>query len=338
MKKAFFGWLADQTSSRRTPLLIGFVCNAAATALLCFAKSIWLLLTSRFLQGLSAAIVYTVGFALLVDTVGSKEIGQWMGYVIACLNVGMALSPTIGGLLYAKAGYLSLFMSMFGLIALDILMRLVMVEKKVAIKWREALQRESPRQAGDYGTLPSTVDGAVGERPKTDSGRSEAFFDPDDKSHEPAKSLIAPRIVATHDQAASSHSSRKVPPLVTLLTSPRVLANLYGVSTSVILLTSFDSALPIFVGRTFGWGSTGGGLVFLPVTVPILATPLAGKLADVMNSRWVSISGFITAALFMMLLVLIKHSGIEQAVLLLVLLALFGGWLSRFEPSYRFKD
>lgn len=281
---------------------------------------------SRFLQGLSAAIVYTVGFALLVDTVGSKEIGQWMGYVIACLNVGMALSPSIGGLLYARAGYLSIFMAIFGLIALDILMRLVMVEKKVAIKWLEPLHFEPPRPTGDYGTLPSTVDRAVGERPKTELGNSEAVFDPDDEPNEPAEPLIGPWNARSRDHTVSSQKVRQIPPLVTLLTSSRVWANLYGVLVSVALLASFDSALPIFVERTFAWGSTGGGLVFLPVTVPVLAAPLAGKLADVVDSQWVSISGFVLAALFTMLLVLIRPGGIGQVILLFILLGLYGVW------------
>lgn len=336
-RKALFGWLADQTSSRRTPLLIGFICNAVATALLCFAKSVWVLLVSRFLQGLSAAIVYTVGFALLVDTVGSKDIGQWMGYVIACLNIGMTVSPSIGGILYAKTGYTSLFVVMFGLVALDILMRIVMVEKKVAIKWAKPLKSEPPSIARDYGTLPSSVDKAVCERPKTDFTNSEDFFESNDEPHEAAKSLDGPLIADTQDQAASSHSTRQIPPLVTLLSSPRVLTDLYGASVSVSLLASFDSALPIFVGRIFGWGSTGGGLVFLPVTIPELAAPLAGKLADVMDSRWVPVSGYILAALFTMLLLLVEHSGIEQEILLFVLLAFYGLCCSILGTSYRFR-
>ncbi|TGO64722.1 hypothetical protein BCON_0006g00670 [Botryotinia convoluta] len=97
-----FGYYADRSSSRRTPLLLGFFSNAAATAVLYFAQNVWILALSRFLQGLSAAVVYKVGFALLADTVGSKDIGQWMGYVISSLNIGMLISPTIGGIIAAR--------------------------------------------------------------------------------------------------------------------------------------------------------------------------------------------------------------------------------------------
>ena len=49
---------------------------AAATILFGLAEASWVLLISRLFQGVSAAIVYTVGLALLVDTVGRDNIGQ----------------------------------------------------------------------------------------------------------------------------------------------------------------------------------------------------------------------------------------------------------------------
>lgn len=61
-----------------------------ATGLLYLARNVWLLVISRFLQGLAAATVYTVGFAMVADTVGPENIGQWMGYMTGALNVGMS--------------------------------------------------------------------------------------------------------------------------------------------------------------------------------------------------------------------------------------------------------
>ncbi|KAK4695291.1 hypothetical protein P7C71_g2442, partial [Lecanoromycetidae sp. Uapishka_2] len=75
------GHLADHTPSRRLPLLIGLLALAGSTLLLCLGKSIALLVVGRILQGISAAIVWTVGLALLADTVGHETIGQSMGYV-----------------------------------------------------------------------------------------------------------------------------------------------------------------------------------------------------------------------------------------------------------------
>lgn len=64
-----FGWFADRSSSRRAPLLLGLIALAGSTGLLCGGTNIAMLLAGRFFQGLSASIVWTVGLALLSDTI-----------------------------------------------------------------------------------------------------------------------------------------------------------------------------------------------------------------------------------------------------------------------------
>lgn len=92
------GWYADNSNSRRFPLLIGLLALAGATLMLCLAQTIWLLVLGRVLQGISAAIVWTVGTALLVDTVGKRYIGQTMGYVSISMSLGILIAPLLGGL------------------------------------------------------------------------------------------------------------------------------------------------------------------------------------------------------------------------------------------------
>lgn len=321
--QALFGWLADQSASRRTPLLWGFISNAAASVLLCFATNVWLLLLSRFLQGLSAAVVYTVGFALLADTVGSKDIGQWMGYVVASLNVGMAMSPVLGGILFEKAGYMSLFYVIFGLIGLDILLRLVMIEKKVAKKWVKPLVSKPCGIVSDYGTLQTSQDQAAYEQ-ESDSRKLSNSEDQSIDSVEDSDVSSAEDNIYHTDPPLMTQPSL---PLFTLIKSIRILTDIYGTLITVTLLVAFDTALPLFVERTFGWGSLGGGLIFLPITIPILASPLAGRLADTTNPRWLAITGNILAGFFTALLLLISHNSTKQVILIFVLLALYGGFL-----------
>jgi MFS family permease len=91
------GWYADNSSSRRFPLLVGLLALAGATLMLCLAQAVWLLVLGRVLQGISAAIVWTVGTALLVDTVGMRYIGQTMGYVSISMSLGILIAPLLGG-------------------------------------------------------------------------------------------------------------------------------------------------------------------------------------------------------------------------------------------------
>jgi MFS family permease len=71
---AICGWLADHSSSRRMPLVVGLFSLGGATILLNLGPNIGVLILGRILQGISAAIVWTVGLALLADTVEQSEI------------------------------------------------------------------------------------------------------------------------------------------------------------------------------------------------------------------------------------------------------------------------
>lgn len=132
----FAGWYADHTSSRRWPFLLGLFALAGSTLLLCLGTTIWMLVLGRLLQGLSAAVVWSVGLALLVDTMG-KDVGQAMGYVNIAIAIGLLISPVIGGAVYAGAGYYAVYYVAFALICCDIALRLVLIEKKVAQQWLE---------------------------------------------------------------------------------------------------------------------------------------------------------------------------------------------------------
>lgn len=128
------GIYADHTSSRRWPLLIGLFALAASTLLLCLGQTMALLILGRVLQGLSAAIVWSVGLALLADTFGDK-IGIAMGYSSIAMSLGLLVSPSIGGAVYDHVGYYPVFYVAFGCIFLDIILRLILIEKKIARQW-----------------------------------------------------------------------------------------------------------------------------------------------------------------------------------------------------------
>ena len=83
--------------------------QAAATVLFCLVINVYALVMSHLLQGFSAAIIYTGGLALLVDTVGHDEIDTSMGFVISFGNAGLLVSPFFGGITYSKLGYHAIF-------------------------------------------------------------------------------------------------------------------------------------------------------------------------------------------------------------------------------------
>lgn len=137
------GIYADHSSSRRWPLLIGLFALAASTLLLCLGKVIALLVVGRLLQGLSAAIVWSVGLALLADTFGDK-IGMAMGYSAISMSLGLLVSPAIGGAVFDREGYYAVYYVAFGCIVLDVVLRLILIEKKIAKQWTVEEEADQP--------------------------------------------------------------------------------------------------------------------------------------------------------------------------------------------------
>lgn len=75
------GILADRTSTRQLPFLAGLVAQLMATLMLLLGQNIPVLVVARMLQGISAAVVWTIGLALVLDTVGPDNLGKTIGSV-----------------------------------------------------------------------------------------------------------------------------------------------------------------------------------------------------------------------------------------------------------------
>ncbi|KAL9024625.1 MAG: hypothetical protein Q9196_006379 [Gyalolechia fulgens] len=304
------GWVADRTSNRSVTFYTGLLILAAATVIFGLAKASWVLLISRLLQGLSAAITYTVGLALLVDTVGRENIGQWMGTALSSSSFGLIVSPLLGGIVYAKAGYMTVFAMALALIVVDILMRLIMIEKKTAVKYKSA-EAVTPANAF-YGTFTN-------QQQPSDHGQvhgSTSSGKPQDLSDH---SSLLPK--------GSKEPARKkgnMPTILVLLSMPRLLAAIYGIFVNVSILAAFDGVLPLYVKKLFGWDSLAAGLIFLCLAIPALTGPLVGKLSDKVGPRWIAVAGCSLTAPPLILLRLVAHDSTEQKILLCGLLVCCG--------------
>lgn len=55
------------------------------------------MLVVRILQGASAAVMWTVTINVMIDRIGTKGLGQAMGYVAIVRSVGIVIGPLLGG-------------------------------------------------------------------------------------------------------------------------------------------------------------------------------------------------------------------------------------------------
>lgn len=90
-------------------LMTGLVIYGGASLLCGFASNLGLLVGARALQGIGAAFLMTLAMALARQTAGKERIGRAMGLLGTVSALGMAIGPSLGGLLIELAGWRSLF-------------------------------------------------------------------------------------------------------------------------------------------------------------------------------------------------------------------------------------
>ncbi|CAK7220823.1 hypothetical protein SBRCBS47491_004320 [Sporothrix bragantina] len=301
------GIYADHTSSRRWPLMLGLIALGASTILLCVGRSIAVFIAGRILQGFSAAVVWSVGLALLADTMG-RRIGLAMGYVAISLSAGLLFAPLIGGAVYAGSGYYAVYYVAFGLIALDIILRLLLIEKKVAVQWIKA---------DDLGVSPTaqTAAAASSDAPAAD----------EEAAVETSTAAVAARLDSTSALPPTPPESSTFQRICILLKSRRLIFALFGCAIDAGIMTAFDTVLPLYVQEVFDWSSTAAGLIFFSLFVPpLVLSPPVGMFADRWGAKWLSLAGFIALVPLLVCLRFIDHNSIHQKVVLCVLLSLLG--------------
>lgn len=291
-------------------MLFGLIALAGATVLLQLGHTIAVLTLGRILQGISAAVVWVAGLALLVDTVPKEELGQAMGMVFLAMSLGVLAGPVFGGFVFEKAGYDAVFAMAYAFIALDILLRLLMVEKKSItsddVEPRDFTDNESTFQVRTSLEIPK------------DGKENAVAIQLSALSRSPSEAELG------QGKNPQPGSSKQRPAIVVLLSSPRLLSCLWGVMIVATLGAQFDSVLPIFLSTTFGWTSTATGLAFLPISLTAFLSPIVGWGVDRYGPRWFTVAGFATLAIFEGVLAVIRHNNNGQKILLCALLALIG--------------
>lgn len=75
------GILTDKCSGRKFPYVVGVLLLLLATIVFFLGDHVATLVVARAVQGISGALVWTVGQAILIDTVGAKNLGKATGSV-----------------------------------------------------------------------------------------------------------------------------------------------------------------------------------------------------------------------------------------------------------------
>jgi EmrB/QacA subfamily drug resistance transporter len=105
-----FGRLGD-IHGRRKVFLSGTLAYTAASLLCGLAPSIAWLIGLRALQGAAAAMLFATGVAMITSVFPAGERGRALGITVAAVYLGLALGPTLGGVLTQQLSWRSLFLA-----------------------------------------------------------------------------------------------------------------------------------------------------------------------------------------------------------------------------------
>ncbi|ODH44685.1 hypothetical protein ACO22_00842 [Paracoccidioides brasiliensis] len=302
-----FGYFADRCKSRRLPFVIGLAAMILATSFFLIGRSPSLFIFARAMQGLSGGAVGVVGMALAVDTVPNERLGQAMGYISLALTWGVLFGPIIGGVMFTKAGYYAAFAVPLALLCVDIILRFLMIEKKVARRLlRERLGAENSAQSYHNAT-------------PTDSSRTQSLVsDSGDTISEESP------LIQRSTNLNSQQSSTQTLIIYHLLKDSRIQVNLFATIIQSIVWTAFETTLPLFVMDKFAWTPSGAGILFLIFSLPCLFGVFIGKGVDRWGSRIFGTLGFTLAGCPLILLRLVHENTTRQHILLGGLLVLVG--------------
>lgn len=188
------------------------------------------------------------------------------------------MAPVIGGALYEKTGYVGVFGLGAGMLALDFLMRLLVVEKKTAAKYIDSTQTHD-----DQG------------EPRSPAPRGEEDIEGADLDHVPSEEDA---LLPKGDEEA--YKIREVPnrlvrawPILICFKNPRLLMSLCIAFVQAALLGLYDATIPTEAQSLFQFSSLKAGLLFIALDVPyLLLGPLAGWAVDRYGTKPVAVIGF----------------------------------------------
>ena len=191
--------------------------------------------------------------------------------IFSFISVGELAAPVLGGVLYKKTGYAGVFGVGSGILAVDFIMRLLVIEKKVAARYNSSEQEgaSNPRQHGSR----------ENEEQQGEADEEDTLL--------PKKEEEAYRIPDGQNRAV------RALPILYCLSDPRLLVALLLAFVQASLLATFDATIPTEAEALFNFDSLKSGLLFIALDIPYLILgPVAGWAVDKYGTKPAAVIGF----------------------------------------------
>ncbi len=268
--------LGDIASKK--PLYLGGLILFTVSSLLCgLAPGINWLIAFRVLQGLGAVCISGLGLAIITEVFPNSERGRAVGMIGGVVSMGIALGPSIGGLLLDWVGWRSIFLVNvpLGLLASILIARLVPASIK-------AKTRQKFDLAGALLALITLSSFALGMT----QGQRQGFTS--------FASIALLGVAAVTLVSFLVLETRLKYPLVELQLFQNQQLSLNLLCNWLVFMVLSGSLLvtPFFLEQVMHYPTTKVGLLLAvsPVMSALIA-PLSGALSDRIGSHWISLMG-----------------------------------------------
>ncbi|KAJ5928373.1 hypothetical protein N7466_007329 [Penicillium verhagenii] len=150
----FIGSIADATSSKKLLLLILLVLALVSVVCLSLTTTLSWLFIGRFFQSIASNALWIVGMVTMTENIGSEHMGKIAGLSSTMTAVGTTTGPVLAGILFGLGGYWLAWAGAIGFLVVDIIMRLLMVERQ-----HTSENEERDPLLNDSSESPSTPNG-----------------------------------------------------------------------------------------------------------------------------------------------------------------------------------
>ncbi|MEM7027091.1 MAG: MFS transporter [Pseudomonadota bacterium] len=278
-----FGRFADMFGRKRI-FLIGTSCVIVSSVIAALATNANILIIARFLQGMSAAMLYATQVALVSSVYPPAKRGQVIGLVVSMIYFGLTIGPLIGGFVVDEFGWRIAFLIHIPLALVAIMTGMLFIKTDWLAEEKGSLDL--------FGALAYCISImmlciAVSFMPSTNAW---------------IVLLVALLGLAFFIAYENKH---KHPILdVSLFFTNRVFT--YSCLASLIIYTAtFANVVQISLYLQYlkDMSATTAGLIMLcqPLTMAIFS-PLSGKLSDKFEPRQLASAGMLTSAIGLVLL------------------------------------
>jgi EmrB/QacA subfamily drug resistance transporter len=263
--------------------LTGMAVFTAASLGCALSPDVRWLIGMRAVQGLGGVFVAALGAAIIAEIFPPKERGRALGFIGTSVLLGVALGPSLGGLIlhYASWHWMFLVNIPVGLVAIAVLGRVLPV-----------IPRSHGRAKFDWPGTLLLAGGLVSLGLALTFGQRHGF------GTGPVLALFA--LAVTGIVAFLVMQKQSASPLVDLrlFTNSRFAGGLGACALAFVVIGGISFILPFFLQLVGGFSAAQVGLLLAisPVVGGITA-PMAGHLADRIGSRWVTALGTCSIAL-----------------------------------------